>query len=273
MLASNAHAVPPNDALLHQLLRTSVQSIVSAASSEETKRRLAQWATELSTASASALLIRQAAGPHADCERHGRCIAKGSGRCLAGRESRPTGSTNPTALLANVSMNHATSTQAAVAVLPQAAAHSLSEDTQEDGQKEKRRKLSSAEPWSLEEEIALLDLIAEMPKPPKFKAEYEALAVRLGTGRSGPAVKQHGPFEFLASQVVSKLPTSYAARHESHAIPFKVPAWCDLGLRPTASLGSFCWDEKRRVYDRLQEAMKGAQPQRLQFDSTLEDGD
>lgn len=262
-MSTNSRVVPPNHVLLHELLAADVQSIVDAASEAQIRGRLVRWASELSSASANALLYPNphVTGPHADCQRQGRCVAKGSGRCHAGSEDSQSTSTNPTALLHNTSKN------VSAALRPEAAAQGNPEDEREDGQRQKRRKLSSAEPWSMQEEISLLDMVAEMPRPPTSKEQYESLAARLQTGRSGPAVKQHcngnRGFVFLASKVVSQLPACHV-RHESHALPFKMPAWCDIGPRPpTDCFNRFVYGQY--VHDRLRKAMTGTQPQQLQF--------
>jgi hypothetical protein len=126
--------------------------------------------------------------------------------------------------------------------------------------KAKRQKLSSALPWSTEEEIALLDLMGSHPQKPSGKA-YERFALQLGTGRSGPAVKQHCNgqigFWFLAEQVVERRPNM-------RALPFKIPKWCDFGPRSGQCPGAQFWEARR--FDRLKELMMGAQPQQLCFD-------
>ena len=100
----------------------------------------------------------------------------------------------------------------------------------------------------------MLDMLAEMPRPPHRKEDYETIAVRLGTGRSWAAVKSQffGNFHFLASLVLVALPVT-------RALPFKIPAWFHLGERPVAS------GRMQMAFDRLREAMKGTQPLQLQF--------
>jgi hypothetical protein len=257
--------VHPDDVVfLNQLLAFDKERIVNAASTnEELRRDLVRWASELS--SAAALLVVEGTrpdNPHHHCQQAGRCIARGSGRCRAGREDRPTAlSNNPTAPLIDTTATAAALTEAAGVAAEEIA----------DEPKQKRRKLSTAEPWTTQEEISLLELVSKMPRNPKFKEEYEALANGLGTGRSGPAVKQHFfRFEAMARSVVKKLPESHASRHESHALPFKLPAWFELGARPDRLMDRFpgvpIWDKaERRVYDRLHAAMTGAQPHQLEF--------
>ena len=74
----------------------------------------------------------------------------------------------------------------------------------------------------------------------------------------------------MARSVVKKLPESHASRHESHALPFKLPAWFELGARPDRLMDRLpgvpiCDKAERRVYDRLHAAMTGAQPHQLEF--------
>ena len=135
----------------------------------------------------------------------------------------------------------------------------IDEDEAHAGQKRRKTTAGSGMPWTTEEEVKLLTIVGEMSRPPG-KADYEEIVSRLGTERTWGAVKQHG-LPYL--HVVSRLPAGLC-------LPFKVPAWIELGERPKRTIFN-ChrtpeWIEQQvKSYDRLKEHMSGAQPQRLSF--------